>query len=98
MKWIVDLLGGENIVFFLFHFILYGGLIAIVKNCFNKIEKEKGFSKSFTACKIGIYLILICMSLVELFIETNLGSNMFFALEILLLVVALTTYFCYKRK
>lgn len=83
--------------FLIFNVVSYGCLAGVVNTIFKKIQGKKGTMPIFKVLKICLYIILACMFIAELFIETSIGENTFFILEIVLLTASALTFIFYKK-
>lgn len=83
--------------FLIFNVISYGCLACVVNAIFKKIQDKKDTNPLFKVLKICLYIVLACMFIAELFVETSIGENIFFILEIVLFIASVVTCIFYKK-
>lgn len=84
----------ENFTTILFHFLSYGCMISLVSSMFKRTLCKR---KIFKILKTTIYMILVSMFIVEIFIKHPFWDNVFFVLELMLLLFAITAYLILKK-
>lgn len=84
----------ENFTTILFHLLSYGCMISLVSSMFKRTICKR---KIFKMLKTTIYMILVSMFVVEIFIKHPFWDNVFFVLELMLLLFAITAYIILKK-